>query len=79
MLILTRKLGESVMVGNSVRITVTELSSGVVRLGFDAPADVSIYREEIYIEIAQANRAALDGTQPLPVGAAKTKREPDDG
>lgn len=59
MLILTRKNGESVVVGNSIRITVVELSPGVVRLGFEAPSDVSIYREEIYLEIAQANQAAL--------------------
>jgi len=60
MLVLTRKPGETVVVGNSIRITVIELSPGVVRLGFDAPPEVSIYREEIYNEIAAANRSALD-------------------
>ena len=60
MLILTRKAGESVIVGNSIRITVIELSHGVVRLGFEAPPDVSIYRDEIYKEIAEANKAALE-------------------
>ncbi len=59
MLVLTRKAGESVVLGNSIRVTVIELSSGTVRLGFEAPSDVSIYREEIYREIADANRAAL--------------------
>ena len=62
MLVLTRKAGESVVVGNSVRITVIELSPGVVRLGFEAPPEVSIYREEVYREIAAANRDALDGS-----------------
>ena len=60
MLILTRKAGESVIVGNSIRITVIELSHGVVRLGFEAPSDISIYRDEIYKEIADANKAALE-------------------
>lgn len=60
MLILTRKPGQSVVVGNSVRVTVMEASPGSVRLGFVAPTDVSIYREELYDEIAQANRAAAD-------------------
>lgn len=60
MLILTRKAGESVVVGNSIRLTVLEVSSNGVRLGFEAPAEVSIYREEIYEEIARANRAAAE-------------------
>ena len=60
MLILTRKVGESVVIGNSVRVTVIDRSPGGVRLGFEAPPEVSIYREEIYREIAEANRSALD-------------------
>ena len=60
MLVLTRKAGETIVVGNSVRITIIESSSGAVRLGFEAPAEVSIYREEIYREIAEANKRALD-------------------
>lgn len=58
MLILTRKPGEAIVLGNNVRISVLEIGGGLVRLGFDAPPDVSIYREEIYREIADANRAA---------------------
>jgi len=60
MLILTRKPGESVVIGNSVRVTVVESSSGSVRLGIVAPDEVSIYREELYDEIADANRAAVE-------------------
>ncbi len=58
MLVLTRKAGESVILGNSIKVTVLDLSHGIVRLGFEAPSDVSIYRQEIYDEIAGANRAA---------------------
>jgi len=60
MLVLTRKPGETVVLGNSIRVTVIESSSGTVRLGFEAPEDVSIYREEIYLEIAALNRTAAD-------------------
>lgn len=58
MLVLSRKTGESVVIGNSVRVVVIESSAGGVRLGFEAPADVSIYRDEVYEEIAAANRIA---------------------
>lgn len=61
MLVLSRKIGESIVVGNSVRIVVVECGNGTVRLGFEAPGEVSIYREEIYAEIAAANRGALTG------------------
>ncbi len=60
MLVLTRKTGESVVLGNHIKVTVVELSPGTVRLGFEAPRDVSIYREEIYSEIAAMNQAAVD-------------------
>ena len=63
MLILTRKPGETIVLGNSIRVTVVDASSGSVRLGFDAPSEVSIYREEIYSEIADVNRAAIDGAK----------------
>jgi carbon storage regulator len=64
MLILTRKPGEAVVLGNNVRITVLEIGGGLVRLGFEAPPDVSIYRDEIYREIADANRAASTTEEP---------------
>jgi carbon storage regulator len=76
MLVLTRKPGESVMVGNSVRITVTEISPNAVRLGFEAPAEVSIYREEVYVEIAQANRAAAELDWPMPAEQGAAGRKP---
>jgi carbon storage regulator len=62
MLILSRKPGESVIIGNSIRVIVLEVSPGAVRLGFDASPDVSVYREEIYKEIAEANRAVVEET-----------------
>ncbi len=66
MLVLTRKLGESVVIGNEIRVTVIECSSGIVRLGFEAPPDVSIYRAELHREIAAVNEAARSAVPCLP-------------
>ena len=65
MLVLSRKPGESIVIGNSIRVKIVELTSGSVRLGIEAPTDVSIYREELYDEIASANRAALQEPRAL--------------
>jgi carbon storage regulator len=69
MLVLTRKAKESVVIGNTVRVVVLETGSGCVKLGFDAPPDTSIYREELHCEIAQANRAAMDAAEGQAPGA----------
>ena len=62
MLVLTRKAGQSILVGKNVRITVIELSPGVVRLGFEAPQEVPIYREEVYKEIEAKNSTEEAGS-----------------
>ena len=51
MLILTRKEGEVVRIGNDIKITVCGIKSGQVKLGFEAPLDVPVHREEIYNKI----------------------------
>lgn len=51
MLILTRRPGESLMVGHDVKITVLESHGGQVRLGIDAPRSIEVHREEIYNKI----------------------------
>ena len=48
MLILTRRVGETVVVGDNVSVTVLGFKGSQVRLGIDAPADVSVHREEIF-------------------------------
>ncbi|MFB3908476.1 MAG: carbon storage regulator CsrA [Candidatus Eisenbacteria bacterium] len=58
MLILTRKLGEMVRIGDRVRIVVLDIKGGQVKLGIEAPAQVSVHREEIYERIRQENRRA---------------------
>jgi carbon storage regulator len=52
MLILTRKEGESLRLGDDIKITVVSVKGGHVRLGVEAPRDVAVHREEIYERIA---------------------------
>jgi carbon storage regulator len=56
MLILTRRMGETLMIGNEVTVTVLAIKGNQVRLGTAAPKDVEVYREEIY-ERVQAEKA----------------------
>lgn len=65
MLILTRKPGESIFIGDNVKITIVEIKGHQIRMGIDAPADIRIYREEIYLQILEENKqaAASDGPQ----------------
>jgi carbon storage regulator len=57
-LVLTRRSGESVMVGDDVVITVLDTRGDVVRLGIMAPRSVQVHREEVYRELQRANREA---------------------
>ena len=51
MLILTRKIGESLMVGDDVTVTVLEVNGGQVRIGIKAPRDIAVHREEVFDRI----------------------------
>jgi len=61
MLVLTRKLGENIRIGDSVKITVLEVRSGQVKLGIEAPPEVKVHREEIYARIQEETRRAQQG------------------
>lgn len=58
MLVLTRRAGESVVIGDDVVVTVVEVRGDVVRLGIDAPREVQVHREEVYRAVGEANAAA---------------------
>jgi carbon storage regulator len=59
MLVLTRRPGESIIVGEDIVITVIEIKGGQVRIGIDAPREVDVYREEIYEQVKQENLSAI--------------------
>lgn len=62
MLILTRKPGEGILIGDDICITVVEIKGGGIRIGIDAPADKKIYRQEVYDRVCQENREATQWT-----------------
>ncbi|HJO36892.1 MAG: carbon storage regulator CsrA [Pseudomonadota bacterium] len=61
MLILTRRIGETVMIGDDVTITVLGVKGNQVRIGVNAPKDVAVHREEIYLRIKQEQEQAAEG------------------
>ncbi len=70
MLILTRKTGESIVIGDDVVVTVVESSRDLVRLGVDAPRSISVHRQEVYAQISQENEAARAADSSGVIGAA---------
>jgi len=81
-LVLTRRANQSIMIGDNVVVTVLEVRGDQVRLGIRAPRSVTVHREEVFRELAEANRAAaspapgaLDGLSALrPPKAADDRR-----
>jgi len=63
MLVLTRKLGESIAIDDRITITVIALKGNQVKLGIDAPAETKVYRQEIYVKIMEANKQAATTRQ----------------
>ena len=63
MLILTRRNGESLVIGEDVKITILDVKKDQVKVGIHAPTEVSIYREEIYQRIQSANNTSQEGTE----------------
>ncbi len=55
MLILTRKLGESIAIGNDIKITLLEIKGRQIRIGIEAPSNVTVHREEIFQIIQEQN------------------------
>lgn len=59
MLALSRKKNESIIVNNDVEITILEIKGDQVKIGITAPKSVPIYRKEVYLQIKEANEAAI--------------------
>jgi len=58
MLVLTRRIGESIKINEEVKITVIDVKGKNIRLGIEAPKETKIYREEVFLRIKQENRSA---------------------
>ena len=58
MLVLTRKSGEAIAIGNNIKITVVEIKGKQVRIGVEAPPETSMHREEVYKRIQEENKLA---------------------
>jgi carbon storage regulator len=82
MLILARRIGESIMVGDQVEISVVDIKGDQVKLGIKAPSQVKVYRLEVYAAIQEENRAAAaaaPGSLPVLDEFLDTPEEKPDG
>lgn len=78
MLILTRKAGETIRIGDSITVTVVQLNDGQIKLGIDAPKSVTVHRGEVYDRIKAENKEAAKAsveTTKLLAALLKTKKE----
>jgi carbon storage regulator len=67
MLVITRKTGERICLGDDVTITVLDVAGSSVRIGIEAPSDLRVYRYEIWLAVQEENRAAAEaGVDDLP-------------
>ena len=64
MLILTRRVGETVMIGNDVTVTVLGVKGNQVRVGVNAPRDVAVHREEIFERIKREHEEGISSPRP---------------
>jgi carbon storage regulator len=62
MLVLTRKLGESIAIDDHIRIRVVQIKGKQVRLGIEAPKETKIHREEVYLAIQDSNKQSSEST-----------------
>lgn len=65
MLILTRKKGESIIIDGNIEVTVVECEDGRVKLGIDAPRNIEILRNELFVEVEKENKSAVSKNKDL--------------
>ena len=75
MLVLGRRTGENIRIGDDIKVIVLEVRGGQIKLGIEAPLDVQVHREEIYERIQQQNRRAAATTPTEVQEAARLLRQ----
>ena len=60
MLALSRKKGEAIVINNNIEITILEIKGEQVKIGISAPKEVPVYRKEVYVQIEEANKVAME-------------------
>ncbi|MDW7651583.1 MAG: carbon storage regulator CsrA [Bacillota bacterium] len=66
MLILTRKAGQNLVIGDNIIIKILDVKGETIKIGIEAPKDVAVNRQEVHEAIKQANRAAALGPKTIP-------------
>jgi carbon storage regulator len=75
MLILTRRPGESLYLGENIKLKVLSIQGKQIKLGLDVPEDMTVYREEVYLKIKEQNSLALEASQQDLLAAASLWQE----